>query len=100
MSAITAKSPSHKILVDDLFTTPVIVEDLVNRFKYWNKTIQEGIQYQGDLYAQVRTYLATDRMQAFSDSHEYAATGNKVCITASKEKYTLWVDLRSYAASA
>jgi hypothetical protein len=80
---------------DDLLTTPVVVEGLVTRFKYWNETIQDGIQYQGDLYTCVKTYPVAERLQAFAEGQEYTAAGSKVCITVSKEKYTLWVGLRS-----
>ncbi len=82
---------------DDILTTPVVVEGLVTHFKYWNETIQDGIQYQGDLYKYVRTYPIMERLQAFAEAQEYAATGNKVCITVSKENYTLWMGLRTHA---
>ncbi|NJN22588.1 MAG: hypothetical protein HC812_17195 [Leptolyngbya sp. RL_3_1] len=66
---------------DDLLTIPVVVEGLVTRFKYWNETVQEGIQYQGDLYTCVKTYSVAERLQTFAEGQEYIAAGSKVCIT-------------------
>ena len=82
---------------DDLLTTPVVVEGLVTRLKYWDGSIQEGIQYQGDLYKCVKTYSIAERLEAFSESQDYATAGQRVCITVSKQSYTLWVGLRSLA---
>ena len=92
---------SHKVTAHTMLPTndqsalPVVVENLVTRFKYWDQTIQEGIQYRGDLYKCVKAYAVTERAQAFAEGQAYVMQRQKVCITLSEKSYTLWVCLRT-----
>ncbi len=89
------KVPYAMFSSDDSLIIPVVIENLVTHFKYWDNAIQDGIQYQGDLYTRIKTYSQSERLKAFSEGQEYVSTGSKVCITVAKYEYTIWVELRS-----
>lgn len=77
----------------------VIDEKLVPLFKYWNDGIQEGMCYRGELYAHVRSYYPKERLQAYELACEMAQKGVETCVTCSKLRYAVWVNLRSLNAS-
>jgi len=75
-----------------------IPEDIVNFFKYWNNgSIQEGFNFQGELYAHVRYYSC--RWSAEELGRELAQTGIETCLTYSIERFGIWINLKSLAAS-
>lgn len=75
-----------------------IPEDIVNFFKYWNNSsIQEGLNFEGELYAHVRSYSC--RSEAEELGRELAQTGIETCLTYSIERFGIWINLKSLAAS-
>jgi hypothetical protein len=78
----------------------VVAETLVSPFKFWNEGVYCGMLYRNDFYRSLRQFPAADRLQAFTQAIEESNRGYKVCITASSERYTVWVEMRSPRASA
>ena len=73
-----------------------ISEDKVTIFKYWNNdSIQEGMNYKGQLYALVRSYPAEYELDACELRCDFAAKGIEVCLTYSLRRYGVWMNLRS-----
>jgi hypothetical protein len=72
----------------------VVNEALVHPFKYWNEKIQQGIRYNNELYALFQTYSIDERLRAYEMAYEHAEQGAHVCITVSKTRYSIWLNLR------
>ncbi|HEY9625204.1 MAG TPA: hypothetical protein V6C78_33080 [Crinalium sp.] len=73
----------------------VIDQNLVHLFTYWNENTQQGMRYGKELYAFQQSFPLNQRLQAYVTGCEYAEQGSKVCITVSKQGYTIWLNLRS-----
>lgn len=77
-----------------------IGEHLVSLFKYWgNGSIQEGMNYRGQLYALVRSHAIDAQWEAYELGRELAQTGIGTCLTFSAERFAVWIDLKSLPAS-
>lgn len=75
-------------------------EDKVSIFKYWNNdSIQEGMNYKGQLYALVRSYPAEYQLDACELGCDLAAKGIEVCLTCSLARYGVWMNLKSLTSA-
>lgn len=73
-----------------------ISEDQVSIFKYWNNDgIQEGMNHKGQLYALVRSYPTQEQLDACELGCDLAAKGMDVCLTCSRSRYGIWMNLKS-----
>lgn len=76
----------------------VIPETLIAPFKYWLEGVQEGMYHDNELFMLVKVYGPDKRDQAYLDACELADKDIPVCITASKLRYCLWQNLKSYGS--
>ena len=79
---------------------PIVNEALVQKFSYWNGKLQVGMRYGVDIYRQLQSYSIDERLKAWDLACEHTAQGAKVCITASKTGYLVWLDMRSVEQAA
>ncbi|HEY9663266.1 MAG TPA: hypothetical protein V6C65_32875 [Allocoleopsis sp.] len=76
----------------------VICEQFVSRFKFWSDgQVQDGMQHRHELFRCLRAETVKGRQQIFDLAWALSHEGVHIIITASKEHYTLWVNLRSLA---
>jgi hypothetical protein len=73
----------------------VVDEGSIHRFSYWNQKIHHGMRHKNELYMLYQSYTSQERLKAYADAYEQAEQGEKVCITVSKARYCVWLDLRS-----
>jgi hypothetical protein len=74
---------------------PIVNEAIVQKFTYWDAQLHPGMRYGVDLYALLQSYRIEERLKACDIACEHTARGTKVCITASKTTYSVWLELRS-----
>jgi hypothetical protein len=74
---------------------PIIDESLVGLFKFWDRGIQAGMLYNGEIYALFQSYPLGEQLKACAIACEYTERGVHVCITASKIAYSIWLSLHS-----
>ena len=74
----------------------VICEQFVSRFKFWSDgQVQDGMQHRNELFRCLRAETVKGRQQIFDLAWALSQEEVHTIITASKEYYTLWVNLRS-----
>lgn len=77
---------------------PIVAhESTVTCFDYWDGGIKRGMRDLKDLYTHVKSFALSDRTEAYDASNELAQKGVAVCLTVSKDSYSLWVSLRKEA---
>lgn len=78
---------------------PIIAhESTVTCFDYWDGGIKRGMRDLKELYTHVKSFALSDRTEAYDASNELAQKGVAVCLTVSKDSYSLWVSLRKKAS--
>ena len=83
-----------------LSNVPLVVDEgQINQFNvYLCDGIRRGMQYRQELYGLVREVAAQDRSKAYQLGCELLSQGLPVLMTASKQRYVLWINLR-YASA-
>lgn len=76
--------------------TLLINEQFVSQFKYWREGhIQSGMRFRNGLFEHAAAFGHHQRHQAFDLAERLAGLGKEVIITASPNRYMIWVNLRS-----
>ncbi len=76
----------------------VVCEQFVSRFKFWlDGQMQDGMQHRNELFRWLRAEKVAGRQRIYDLGWALSHEGVHTIITASKEHYTLWVNLRSLA---
>ncbi|MDX2243624.1 MAG: hypothetical protein NW224_23335 [Leptolyngbyaceae cyanobacterium bins.302] len=93
-----ALSPSRDRVLD---TVPLVVdENQVAPFTfYWNGAVRLGMRYDHELYGLMHEVSLYARLDAYQMGCEMLAQGLPVLITASRQRYALWLNLRNPAAT-
>ncbi|MBD2313283.1 hypothetical protein H6G20_16575 [Desertifilum sp. FACHB-1129] len=77
---------------------PILKENAVSPFCYWSNGIQQGMRYEGELYALMDCFDFSERSQAYHKACRLCDRGLKVCLTRSESHYRIWINLKSLAA--
>lgn len=78
----------------------VISEQLVHSFSFYlDNQVRQGMLHENELYGLVYEFGADHRLRAYQCACELVEQKIPVVITASLERYTIWISLRSPAYS-
>ena len=76
----------------------VLSEGVVELFKFYRDgMIREGMRYSSELYGLASQFPAANRLKGYQLACELAESGTPVVVTASEERYVIWLSLRSPA---
>ena len=76
----------------------VLSENVVNLFKFYSDgSIREGMRYNNELYGFARELSGSHRLTAYQIACELAEQGTPVVVTASDDRYAIWICLRADA---
>lgn len=76
----------------------VLSENVVNLFKfYMDGSIREGMWYNNELYGLARQLSGSHRLKGYQMACELAEQGTPVVVTASDDRYAIWISLRAPA---
>ncbi|MDX2096659.1 MAG: hypothetical protein SFW36_02700 [Leptolyngbyaceae cyanobacterium bins.59] len=87
------KEASSNSSFQDLPT--LIDESLIRPFKFWDWGIKVGMIYNSDLYMFCESFRLQQRLQAYDAGYQKIQKGQRVCITASKTSYSVWMTLQA-----
>ena len=79
--------------------SPILKENTVSVFSYWSDGIQQGMRYQGELYALLESFPCVERSQAYQKACHWCDRGLKICITRTESDYRVWVNLKHLTAN-
>lgn len=76
----------------------VLSEHVVNLFKfYMDGSIREGMWYNNELYGLARELSDSHRLKGYQIACELAEQEAPVVVTASDDRYAIWIGLRAPA---
>jgi len=76
----------------------VLSENVVNLFKfYMDGSIREGMRYNDELYVLAHKFPGSHWLKGYQIACELAASEKLVAITASDDRYAIWIGLRAPA---
>lgn len=91
------KKCNKKLIVRPMLPV-VLSENVVNLFKfYMDGSIREGMWYNNELYGLAREFPESHRLKGYQIACELAEQGTPVVITASDDRYAIWIGLRAAA---
>jgi hypothetical protein len=74
---------------------PVVVPaSAIQRFKYWDNIVKEGMLFQNELYTFINQFSPHKRLAAYEKGCELTHQQTRVCITVEESGYILWECLR------
>jgi hypothetical protein len=74
----------------------VIAEELAHPFKFHMAgQIREGMRHQNELHGLVNSFDTGSRLQAYQFACELILSSATVIVTVSKQRYAVWLNLRS-----
>lgn len=74
----------------------VLNEQLISPFNFFlNGEIQQGMRHQDELYGHLDEFDTRSRLQAYQTACRLMEQAVPVLMTASSQRYVIWVNLRS-----
>jgi hypothetical protein len=74
----------------------IVPEQLIHLFNFYlNGTVQRGMRHNGELYGLLQELDASHQAKAYQIACELAEHGAQVTITKSRQRYAIWICLRS-----
>lgn len=82
-------------------TPPVIAEQQITLFKFYrDQAVQDGMTYGNELYRLARQFSPNHRLDAYRFGCELLEQGIPTIVSASKQRYIVWISLRNPLAVA
>lgn len=75
-------------------------EGKVEVFLYWQEGLQKGMRHLHELYEHVSTFPLSSQLQAYDLSSKLTQSGARICLTLSREGYSVWKSLKADEVSA
>jgi hypothetical protein len=82
---------------------PVIPEQLIHLFNFYlNGSVQRGMRHNSELYGLLQELDSAQQAKAYQIACDLTEHGAQVAITKSRQRYAIWISLRSpnYSTSA
>jgi len=74
----------------------VIIEEQVHSFNFYlGEEMREGMRYRNELYGLINSFDTGSRLQAYQFACELILSSAMVIVTVSKQRYAVWLNLRS-----
>jgi transcriptional regulatory protein LevR len=75
---------------------PVIPEQLIYLFNFYlNGCMQRGMRHNSEIYCLLQEMDSAQQSKAYQIACDLTEQGSQVAITKSKQRYAIWVNLRS-----
>lgn len=79
----------------------VIPEQQITLFKfYMDQSVQDGMTHGNELYRLAKQFSPDNRLEAYRFGCELIGQGIPTLISASKQRYIVWISLRNPLATA
>ena len=72
----------------------VIPASAIQRFKYWDSIVREGMFFQNEIYTLINKFPPKKRFIAYEQGCELTGENARICITVDNHGYLLWKSLR------